>query len=50
MRPPVGLALRARYEAGFRDLIDSGVAAGRFQATSARLAGESALRLVGAKD
>ncbi|MFJ8546196.1 TetR/AcrR family transcriptional regulator [Streptomyces sp. NPDC093586] len=39
------LAMRARYEAGFRALIDSGVAAGRFRVTSARLASYAVLDL-----
>ncbi|MFG3551875.1 TetR/AcrR family transcriptional regulator [Streptomyces sp. NPDC047725] len=39
------LAMRAQYEAGFRDLIDSGVATGRFQVTSVRLASYAVLDL-----
>ncbi|MEU6573661.1 TetR/AcrR family transcriptional regulator [Streptomyces sp. NPDC046805] len=39
------LAIRAQYEAGFRDLINTGIAAGRFTVTSARMASYAILDL-----
>ncbi|SNQ51303.1 Transcriptional regulator (fragment) [Frankia canadensis] len=39
------LGLRARYERGFRDIIEAGVRAGRFGVASARLASYAVLDL-----